>query len=52
MLLEHLKPGTLFRFADKKTVYRVIQASWMFVQYENPKREHSIWEIGYTECAA
>lgn len=45
-LLENLKPGTLFKFVDKKTIYRIIAAQHLYVQYENPKRKNSIWEIG------
>lgn len=47
--LGDLKPGTLFRFSDKKTIYRIIAAGSLYVQYENPKRENSIWEIGYDQ---
>lgn len=46
-LMEFLAPGTLFRFPGKKTVYRILRAGWLFVQYENPKRKDSLYEIGY-----
>lgn len=45
-LLENLKPGTLFKFIDNKTIYRIIAAKHLYVQYENPRRKNSIWEIG------
>lgn len=49
--MEKLKINQLFSFPGKKAVYRVVNKTDFFIQYENVKRENSLYEVGYHQKA-